>query len=82
MRNAQIQEDGLRADVDAGHQRLHVRAACPGAGRGMSDASAAARVDHAAHAELDSAARSDYFALRAGIQQLTAQLDACQARLR
>ena len=29
MRNAQIQDDGLRADIDAGRQRLHVRAACP-----------------------------------------------------
>ncbi|WP_420867805.1 lysis system i-spanin subunit Rz [Achromobacter pulmonis] len=58
-------------DVDAGRQRLHVRAACRGA-----------RVDHGAGAELDPSARSDYFALRAGIQQLTAQLQACQAWLR
>ena len=35
MRNAQIQDDGLRADIDAGRQRLHVRAACPAAGGGM-----------------------------------------------
>lgn len=82
MRNAQIQDDGLRADVDAGRQRLHVRAACPAAGSGVSDAGATAGVDHGARAELDPAARSDYFALRAGIQQLTAQLEACQARLR
>ncbi|MFD4839773.1 lysis system i-spanin subunit Rz [Achromobacter sp. NPDC058515] len=34
-----------------------------------------------ARPELDPAARSDYFALRAGIQQVTAQLAACQARL-
>ncbi|MFY1862286.1 MULTISPECIES: lysis system i-spanin subunit Rz [Achromobacter] len=79
MRNAQIQDDGLRADVDAGRQRLHVRAACPAAGRGVPEASAAAGVDHGARAELDPAARSDYFALRAGIQKLTAQLEACQA---
>ncbi|OMG83644.1 lysis system i-spanin subunit Rz [Achromobacter xylosoxidans] len=79
MRNAQIQDDGLRADVDAGRQRLHVRAACSAAGRGVPEASAAAGVDHGARAELDPAARSDYFALRAGIQKLTAQLEACQA---
>jgi prophage endopeptidase len=79
MRNAQIQDDGLRADVDAGRQRLHVRAACTAAGRGVPEASAAAGVDHGARAELDPAARSDYFALRAGIQRLTAQLEACQA---
>lgn len=29
MRNAQVQDDGLRADVDAGRQRLHVAASCP-----------------------------------------------------
>lgn len=79
MRNAQIQDDGLRADVDAGRQRLHVRATCTAAGRGVPEASAAAGVDHGARAELDPSARSDYFALRAGIQQLTAQLHACQA---
>ncbi|CUJ03640.1 Bacteriophage lysis protein [Achromobacter xylosoxidans] len=79
MRNAQIQDDGLRADVDAGRQRLHVRAACSAAGRGVPEASAAAGVDHGTRAELDPAARSDYFALRAGIRQLTAQLQACQA---
>lgn len=81
MRNAQIQDDGLRADVDAGRQRLHVRAACPAAGRGVSEAGAAAGVGHGTRAELDPAARSDYFALRSGIQRLTAQLGACQARL-
>lgn len=82
MRNAQIQDDGLRADVDAGRQRLHVRAACPAAGGGMPEAGAATGVGHGTRAELDPAARSDYFALRAGIQQITAQLEACQVRLR
>ncbi len=82
MRNAQIQEEGLRADVDAGRQRLRVRAACPTASSGVSEAGASSGVDHGARAELDPAARSDYFALRAGIQRLTAQLEACQARLR
>ena len=82
MRNAQIQDDGLRADVDAGRQRLHVRATCHAAGSGVSASGPAAGVDHGARPELDPAARSDYFALRAGIHQLTAQLEACQARLR
>ncbi|MFY2569886.1 lysis system i-spanin subunit Rz [Achromobacter ruhlandii] len=54
----------------------------PAAGGGVPEASAAADVDHGVRAELDPAARSDYFALRAGIQRLTAQLEACQARLR
>lgn len=82
MRNAQLQDDALRADVDAGRQRLHVAASCPAAGGGMSQGRAAARVGDGARAELDPAARPDYFALRAGIQRVTAQLEACQARLR
>ncbi|GLK92394.1 hypothetical protein GCM10008164_01300 [Achromobacter xylosoxidans] len=82
MRNAQVEDDRLRADVDAGRQRLHVAAACPAAGGGVPPAGAGAGVDHGARAELDPAARSDYFALRAGIQQITAQLAACQARQR
>lgn len=82
MRNAQVQDDRLRADVDAGRQRLHVAAACPAARGGVSDAGAGTGVGNGARAELDPAARSDYFALRAGIRQVTAQLEACQARLR
>ncbi|WP_447988432.1 lysis system i-spanin subunit Rz [Achromobacter spanius] len=79
MRNAQVQDDGLRADVDAGRQRLRVAATCPAASSGVPKAGAGARVGDGARAELDPAARSDYFALRAGIQRLTAQLSACQA---
>jgi len=81
MRNAQVQDDALRADVDAGRQRLHVAASCSPASSGVPKAGTAARVGDGARAELDPAARSDYFALRAGIQQVTAQLAACQARL-
>lgn len=82
MRNAQVQDDGLRADVDAGRQRLHVAATCPASSSGVPKAGAGAHVGDGARAELDPAARSDYFALRAGIQRVTAQLAACQARLR
>ncbi|WP_052945954.1 lysis system i-spanin subunit Rz [Achromobacter sp. LC458] len=81
MRNAQVQDDGLRADVDAGRQRLHVAATCPAAGSGVPKAGAGARVGDGTRAELNPAARSDYFALRAGIRRVTAQLEACQARL-
>ena len=80
MRNAQVQDDGRRADVDAGCKRLHVAASCPAAGGGVSPAGTGARVGDGTRAELDPAARSDYFALRAGIRQVTAQLAACQAR--
>jgi len=79
MRNAQVQDDRLRADVDAGRQRLHVAASCPTSSGGVPQATAATRVGDGTRAELDPAARSDYFALRAGIQRLTAQLAACQA---
>ena len=82
MRNAQVQDDALRADVDAGRQRLHVAASCPAAGGGMPQGRAAASMGDGARAELDPAARSDYFALRAGIRRVTAQLEACQARRR
>ena len=82
LRSAQIEDDGLRADVDAGRQRLRVQATCSAAGGGVPPAGTAAGVDHGTRAELDPAARSDYFALRAGIQRLTAQLQACQTRLR
>ncbi len=82
LRSAQIEDDGLRADVDAGRQRLHVAAACPAADGGVPKSRAGAGMGNGARPELDPAARPDYFALRAGIQQVTAQLAACQARLR
>lgn len=79
MRNAQVQDDALRADVDAGRRRLYVAATCSPASSGVPEAGTAARLGNGARPELDAAARSDYFALRAGIQRLTAQLSACQA---
>lgn len=82
MRNAQVQDDSLRADVDAGRQRLHVAAACPAASSGVPKAGSGARVGDGARAELDPAARPDYFALRAGIRRVTAQLAVCQARFK
>lgn len=82
LRSAQIKDEGLRADVDAGRQRLHVAAACPAAGGGVPQTGAGTSLGNGTRAELDPAARSDYFALRAGIRRVTAQLAACQARLR
>lgn len=81
LRSAQVEDNGLRADVDAGRQWLHVRAVCPSSGGRVSKTGASAGMGHGARAELDPAARSTYFALRAGIQQVTAQLAACQARM-
>ncbi len=82
LRSAKTEDEGLRADVDAGRRRLHVIATCPATSERVSEARGAAGVGHGTRPELDSAARSDYFALRAGIQQVTAQLEACQARFR
>lgn len=82
LRNAQTKDEGLRADIDAGRQRLHVNASCVSASGGVSEAGGAARVGNGSRPELDPAARPDYFALRAGIRQMTAQLEACQARFR
>ncbi|MNX70685.1 Bacteriophage lysis protein [compost metagenome] len=82
LRSAQTKDDSLRADIDAGRQRLHVAAACPASGSGVPETRAATGVGDGSSAELDPAARPDYFALRAGIQRVTAQLEACQARFR
>lgn len=68
LRSAQTKDEGLRADVDTGHQRLHVAAACPATAGGVPKAGAGARVGDGARAELDPAARPTYFSLRAGTQ--------------
>lgn len=81
LRDAEKENERLRADVDTGRQRLRVRAVCSG-GDGVPEASTVTSVGHGATAELDPAARQDYFALRAGIERVTRQLGACQARLR
>lgn len=79
LRDAESEIDLLRAAVDTGRQRLRVAATCPA--DGLPAAGTPAGVDHGARPELDAAARSAYFALRAGIERVTAQLEACQARL-
>lgn len=61
LRDARQEIEGLRADVAAGNKRLRVKAVCPVR---VPSAASAASVDDAVGAELDSAARSDYFALR------------------
>lgn len=58
LRNAQDTIDQLRADVDDGTKRLSVRAKC------MSKATGTSSVGDAGTAELDSAARQDYYRLR------------------
>lgn len=83
LRNAENENASLRADIDAGRQRLRVRAVCPASpGAGMPSTGTASGMDHGATAELDPASRPDYFALRDGIERVTRQLEACQSRLR
>lgn len=82
MRNAQIEDNGLRADVDAGRKRLRVSAICPASSGGMSERGTSASVGDGARPELDRDSRSDYFALRDGIRRVTAQLEVCQARFK
>jgi len=54
------EDQGLRRAVDAGHQRLRVKAACPA----VPADSGAGRLADAGTAELAADARSDYFTLR------------------
>ncbi|MBV7500411.1 lysis protein [Achromobacter sp. ACM05] len=77
-----IEDDGLRADIDAGRPTAaRPRDQQPPTGGRVPGTGIATGVDHGTRPELDPTARSDYFALRAGIRKLTAQLQACQARL-
>lgn len=58
LRNAQDTIDQLRADIDAGTKRLSVRAKC------VSKATGTSSMVDAGTAELDAAARQDYYRLR------------------
>jgi prophage endopeptidase len=80
LRDAETKNDQLRADVDAGTQRLRVRATCPKPADHVPQTGTGAGLDDGTAAELDPAARPDYFALRQGIERVTKQLQAWQAR--
>lgn len=82
LRDAEKINANLRANIDAGRQRLYVAAACrPIGAHGLSDSSTNASMDNGTRAELNQSARSTYFALRAAITRVTEQLAAAQARL-
>lgn len=76
LRNAQDTIDQLRADVDAGTKRLSVRAKC------VSKASGSGGVGDAGTAELDAAARQDYYRLREMISQQDKQVRYLQDYIR
>ncbi|HVI51500.1 MAG TPA: lysis system i-spanin subunit Rz [Candidatus Sulfotelmatobacter sp.] len=69
----------LRAAVDDGSVRLRIAAKCPASD--LRQTGDAAGLDHGAGAELDSNARSDYFALREGLIRQHRKLSACQQLL-
>lgn len=68
LRNVQDTIDQLRADVDAGTKRLSVRAKC------APKVSGTGGVGDAGTAELDAAARQDYYRLREMISQQDKQV--------
>ncbi|AVK05509.1 lysis protein [Pseudomonas aeruginosa] len=61
LNNERNANERLRAAVDAGRQRLHVKATCPAP---VPTDAGAAGLAAAGAAELDRAARQDYYALR------------------
>lgn len=81
LREKAHENEKLRAAVDAGAVRLRVKARCPIL-PAASEAAPGAGVGDGGTAELDPAARQDYFALRAAIGNVEAQLSACQAIVR
>ncbi len=81
MTRAKTETDRIAAGVHAGTVRLYVPARCPARsalGPDMPSAATAPGLGDAASAELDPAARPDYFALRAGIERCQAALAVMQ----
>lgn len=80
LKEATYENASLRSAIDTGAKRLLVRARCPAA-PGLPQAAANPGVDHGAGAELDAAARPDYYALREGLTRVDSKLSACQSAL-
>ncbi len=80
LQGAQDETNLLRTRLASGTGGLRVRAICPTAP--VPQAAPASGVGDGAGAELDPAARRDYFALRDGINRVEAKLAACQDELR
>lgn len=75
LSDARNEIDKLRSDVASGSVGLRVNARC---GSDLPQGKSSSSVGDARAAFLDEGARQHYFALRQGIQQVTAQLRACQ----
>lgn len=82
LRDAEKQNNQLRADVDTGRKRLRVNASCPARSDRLPETGSSPSVDIGVGPELNADARQDYYALRDGIERVTKQLLACQSRLR
>lgn len=77
LKASQNETNRLRDCLLTGSCGLRVNAAC-----GPRLDAASAGVDNGTGAELDATSRRAYFALRDGIDRVTAQLTACQGQLR
>jgi prophage endopeptidase len=77
LKKVQNENNTLRNRISAGAVSLRVAATCPQQAKEPTSAS----VDNGTRPELDATVRPDYYALRDGINQVTAQLGACQGEL-
>jgi hypothetical protein len=78
LRKSQDETNRLRDRLSSGAIGLRIGAKCPSP---EAPAAPGARVDTGTGAELDSASRRAYFALRDGIDHASAKLAACQEQL-
>lgn len=82
LRDAENEINHLRDDVAAGRKRLLINATCPTSSDNVPETKASTSMDNGTAPELNPEARQNYYALRNGIERVTNQLLACQARLR
>ena len=78
LKKVQNENNTLRNRISAGAVSLRVSATCPD---NHAQKPTSASVDNGTRPELDATVRPDYYALRDGINQVTAQLGACQGEL-
>lgn len=81
LRDAENKINQLRDDVAAGRKRLLVNATCPTSSDDMSETSTGPSMDNGAAPRLTEDAKQAYYDLKRGIERVTNQLLACQARL-
>ena len=82
LRDAEIENNQLRADIAAGRKRLRVNATCPAGSDRMPETGPSTSVGNGAAPRLTEDAEQAYHDLKSGVERVTRQLLACQARLR